>query len=200
MEQEQQYPIFSFSQESNFNDNLSDFSNNNNNNQTLIYSSSDTEPIYRDLLLPYVFSLSFIGRPHPKLRMWPLYNRGPDWSTRKDAIVWRGSTTGPGWEEGPRFQLIGDYGGTGVHPIAPNVSVDADFAFVKVVQNNGHVLDPNKYRRTKPMSYKDIQKYKYVLDIDGNGTFFLICCVDRTLTEKSQHLRNVFRICCSQAH
>jgi hypothetical protein len=46
--------------------------------------------------------------------------------------------------------------------------VDADFAFVRVVQNYDGQALPEKYRTAEAISYRDIQQHKYVLDVDGN--------------------------------
>lgn len=149
-------PIFSSCHASDFNDNLVY------NNRTPAVSKME-EPIMRDLLVPYYFS---VGLQFRGLWFWPFYSRGPSWKDRKDSIVWRGSTTGVPWGDAPRFWLLEQYGGSEVHEIVPGVS--ADFAFVRVVQNdNGQGLSET-YRQQKALSYRDIQRHKYVIDVDGN--------------------------------
>lgn len=149
-------PIFSSCHESQFNDNLVF------NNRTR-KTTKEEEPITRDLLVPYYFS---VGVQHRGLWFWPFYSGGPSWKQRKDTIVWRGSTTGLPWGDAPRFWLLEQYGGNKIHEIAPGV--DADFAFVRVVQNDEGQDLAKTYRQRKAMSYRDIQQHKYVLDVDGN--------------------------------
>lgn len=149
------YPIFSACHKSRFNDNLT--------YPETHATTRDDESITRDLLVPYYFS---IGVQHRGLWFWPFYSRGPSWRQRKDSIVWRGSTTGLPWGDSPRFWLLEQYGAKGVHEIVPGV--DADFAFVRVVQNYDGQALPEKYRRAEAISYRDIQQHKYVLDVDGN--------------------------------
>ena len=125
----------------------------------------------QDLLVPYHFSIGHVG-----MGVWPWWgsvsSRGKPWRDRINAITWRGSTTGK-WGTGPRFHLVETYGG-GLTPqpqLLPGTNVLADFAFVKVVQSDGRTLD-SKYRVGNRMSYADMQKYKYVLDVDGNCKFY----------------------------
>jgi len=111
-----------------------------------------------DLMIPY-----YNAYAHVKYTVNPF---PPRLSRRKDAIVWRGSTTG-GRLDAPRFELVRKFGGKDVHPIDPNVTtVMADFAFAKNVQsfNTGE-----KLRFAGHKYYFQLQQYKYILDVDGNG-------------------------------
>lgn len=115
--------------------------------------------VTRDVVLPYYFSIGLIGRGGLWFRSF--YRPASPWDQRKNVIIWRGSTTGT-WEASPRFWLF-----QREHDI-PNV--ETDFAFMRVVQNRGQEL-PSKYRQADSMSYSDIQQHKYLLDVDGNGTY-----------------------------
>ena len=148
-------PIFSSCHVSHHNDNLVY-----ENRTTTMIQTDDT--VTRDAVVPYYFSIGPIGRG---LWFWPFYTKGPEWKQRKNGITWRGSTTGE-WERSPRFWLLQQYGG--MHSLA---GVDVDFAFVRVVQSPQGQELPSKYRQAESMSYRDIQRHKYVLDVDGNGTF-----------------------------
>jgi hypothetical protein len=164
------YPIFSMCHVSNLNDDV-------NRSYELSREQSSNNTISRDILVPYFFSMSIFGRG---LWFWPFYSTGKAWCKRKDTIVWRGSTTGV-WEDGPRFRLLEKYGGSRVHRIAPNISVNADFAFVRVVQNEGRDLNIEKYRRAEKLTYRQLQNHKYVLDVDGNCKRIPIdCCLSRS--------------------
>jgi len=118
----------------------------------------------RSLLVPYHFSV---------FDSYYIVPPGPAFSARRDAILWRGSTTGYGWGTAPRFQLMKQYGGTQVHSLAPKApEVMADFAFVHVVQNqSGQTLPPGT-RFAPKIEEKESKEYKYILDIDGNGKYF----------------------------
>jgi hypothetical protein len=121
------------------------------------------------------------------------HHRGPPpFARRNDVITWRGSTTSP-WETLPRFKLLREFGGSGIHPLTSNNNtnnssnstvknavnqkgggiVNADFAFTQVVQKPEHVetLSPGLYRFAPYMEYHQMQQSKYILDVDGNGTY-----------------------------
>jgi hypothetical protein len=143
----------------------------------------------KDLLVPWHFSLRFQSI---RLWFWPLYNRNGEvpFRKRKNIISWRGSTTGP-WINGTRFQLVKEFGGRGIHPLKSNNNtssatsyirsqtvtgsglVNADFAFIKIVQQPEHLerLSSETYRFARHMFYREMQHNKYILDIDGNGTY-----------------------------
>lgn len=140
----------------------------------------------RDLLIPYHFSIGSIGtRGGDGNLLWSLVRRmtcsNQAWRDRENAITWRGSTTGA-WGTGPRFHLVNmDVDGMSNPDVwnRKNVStVHHDFAFVKVIQEPVKELDP-KYRTGGHMSYKEMQNFKYVLDVDGNCECFndpvLVC-------------------------
>jgi len=155
------YPIFSSCHGSHDNDNLVY------DNRTMSSIERDNT-ITQDVVVPYYFSIGPIGRG---LWFWPLYSRGPPWKQRKNTITWRGSTTGK-WGDSPRFWLLQLYGRNGVHSFG-QTNVDVDFAFTRVVQNYRGQELPSKYRRADSVSYRDIQQYKYVLDVDGNGMYHM---------------------------
>jgi hypothetical protein len=118
-----------------------------------------------DLLIPARSSLTMdqLG-----LWFWPFYSHGSPFHSRKNVIQWRGSTTGD-WGTGPRFRLVRQFGGTGVHPLGDS-GVVADFAFTNSVQKpKGAEANENIYRFTKYMKYKEMQDMKYIVDVDGNG-------------------------------
>jgi hypothetical protein len=175
-----QVPIFSACHEwsypsSSSDDNRTeDFRNTDDGNTTNASLRTHTGTVVpRDLLVPYHFSIGHVG-----LGLWPWVgswsHRGKPWRDRINAITWRGSTTGE-WGTGPRFHLVETYGGGGgsTQPqLLSGTNVVADFAFVKVVQSEGRTLD-NKYRVGNRMSYADMRKYKYVLDVDGNCKSFV---------------------------
>jgi hypothetical protein len=77
--------------------------------------------------------------------------------------------------KGPRFQLVRRFGSEStlrdVDDTKPTIvtSVGADIAFMRVVQNDGQGLD-TMYRNAPSMTYSELQKYRYVIDVDGNGT------------------------------
>jgi len=128
----------------------------------------------KDLIVPWHFSLRFQTQ---YFWFWPFYSYGPLFAKRNDIITWRGSTTSP-WMTGPRFELTRRFGGKKIHPLkdeltnATEPQVDADFAFIKVVQTppGAEGLSKQKCRFSKRHQfYKQMQKYKYVLDVDGNG-------------------------------
>lgn len=138
--------------------------------------ASVAETKVRDLLIPYHFSIGSIGtKGGDGNLLWSLVRSMTSshrpWRDRENAITWRGSTTGA-WETGPRFHLVNmDVDGMSNPEVwkRNNVStVLPDFAFVKVIQKQGKVLDP-KYRTGDHMSYKEMQNFKYVLDVDGNS-------------------------------
>ena len=128
--------------------------------------TATTLAVVKDLLIPYHFSIGFLARG---LWFWPFFSHGKPWRDRTNTIIWRGSTTGD-WGTGPRFRLLEQYnnnnGNNGKVLVFPS-GVTADFAFSKVVQSKGRQLDA-KYRLADRMSYRDMQKHKYVLDVDGN--------------------------------
>jgi hypothetical protein len=152
----------------------------------------------KDLIVPWHFSLRFISQ---QLWWWPFYNKhgAVPYARRKNVISWRGSTTGP-WKTGARFKLVQEFGGRGIHPLVTNSNkshtnssvsnptsnsvvvvggVSADFAFIKVVQQppNAESLSRDSYRFARHMFYREMQQNKYILDIDGNGTFPYYCIV-----------------------
>ena len=142
----------------------------------------------RDILVPFYHNLPrlghhfFPGSPSSSPTSFP---------HRKDSIVWRGSTTGP-WGTGPRFQLIQKFGAhaTNIHvPLRQQQSLDAtltvgieegqpvdendsvvqvDFGFTQVVQGKNKNL-PTGIRMSHYMAYPNMQKNKYIMDVDGNS-------------------------------
>lgn len=130
----------------------------------------------RDLLVPWWFSLR---RQSTRLWWWPFYGRGIPFPWRKNAITWRGSTTSE-WETGPRFQLVKQYGSPQIHKLSNNLTattttttnVDADFAFIRVVQKPKEVSEQavkGSYRFARHQFYWEMQLRKYIIDVDGNG-------------------------------
>ena len=119
-----------------------------------------------DILIPARSSLTMdqLG-----LWFWPFYNRGPPFRARQNVLQWRGSTTGH-WITGPRFHLVKQFGGTGVHRIGDTV-VAADIAFSAEVQKPHEAKSiKDAYRFAAFMKYHEMQHMKYVVDVDGNGT------------------------------
>lgn len=125
-----------------------------------------------DLPMPYLHNFE---PQRTNLWFWPFYNDGPDFRDRNDRITWRGSTTGA-WGTGHRFQLVGRFSSKGIQPLENNVTksgVDADFAFVRQVQTpNGETVAPN-IRFAKHMFFRQMQQSKYIMDVDGNGTYIM---------------------------
>ena len=141
----------------------------------------------RDILVPFYHNLPRLGHhanPEPPAPSPTSFQR------RRDSIVWRGSTTGP-WGTGPRFQLIQTFGaertnihipsrqhdnmdatltvGTKEQPVDENDSVvKVDFGFTQVVQGKNKKL-PTGIRMAHYMAYSNMQKNKYVMDVDGNS-------------------------------
>lgn len=124
----------------------------------------------KDLLVPWWFGLRKIPT---KFWFWPFYGSGLPFWLRQNAITWRGSTTGA-WETGPRFRLVKEYGGGGkvhnLHNKHTTTDVNADFAFIRIVQKPGEVPPLSSgYRFARHMYYWQMQLRKYILDVDGNG-------------------------------
>jgi hypothetical protein len=120
------------------------------------FSSYDS----RTLLMPYYYALDV-----------DMLSPGPIFSERKDAIVWRGSTTGYDWGISPRFQLVNEFGGGRPYRLKPPAApVEMDFAFTRIVQKHSinHTLPPGN-RMAPLMPDHKTQQYKYILDVDGNG-------------------------------
>ena len=161
------FPIFSYSQVSYENDNLTPPKENvgitGTRNSTMTTTTHDN--VTRDLLIPYFLTMGFLSR----LWFWPFFSPGKDFKQRQDTITWRGSTTGI-WEEGHRFHLLEHYGGSGVHPLSETIPVNVDFAFHNVIFNDGKEVDTTKYRIALSIPYRGMQENKYVLDVDGYGT------------------------------
>ncbi|CAB9527271.1 KDEL motif-containing protein 1 [Seminavis robusta] len=120
----------------------------------------------RDLLFRAWFSLP--DHLH-KLWLWPFYSQGLNFVERDNVINWRGSTTGE-WGTGVRFQMIEKIGGTDVHTLTDNL-VSVHFAFVRAVQGPDEEGSSAKerYRFANGMKYLELQRNKYILDVDGNG-------------------------------
>jgi hypothetical protein len=142
-----------------------------------------TTTILPNLLLPYHLSIGFFGTIRQRLVNYWLPPKA--WNDRKDTITWRGSTTGQ-WEKGPRFHLV-NTGPDGMNNPMVWQNISHDFAFVRVVQNKGQLLD-EKYRVADPISYREMQDFKYVLDVDGNCMYarskdklnFFICVTNNS--------------------
>ncbi|CAB9521881.1 expressed unknown protein [Seminavis robusta] len=117
----------------------------------------------RGIMVPYHFGLNDDEEASPNPSM-------PALKDRKDAIVWRGSTTGSEWGVSPRFHLVERFGGNDAHPIALSVPVIADFAFVDIVQNytDKHTMSPH-WRVSRRMEPEEAQLFKYIMDVDGNS-------------------------------
>ncbi|CAB9505690.1 KDEL motif-containing protein 1 [Seminavis robusta] len=94
---------------------------------------------------------------------------GPAFSKRKDAIVWRGSTTGYDWGASPRFQLVQQYGGTQPYQASSESTTTIDFAFTNVCQNSSTDTLPPETRFAARMGDEETQQNKYIMDVDGNA-------------------------------
>lgn len=117
----------------------------------------------RDILVPYHFGFDTSIPPNPKELPF---------AKRKDAIVWRGSTTGSVWGESPRFRLVRDFGGSGAHPLSETrKDVAVDFAFVDVLQQEkDKTLAPgSRAGGENRMNFQQLQEHKYIMDVDGNA-------------------------------
>jgi hypothetical protein len=120
----------------------------------------------RDLLIP---ARSSLQPERLDMWFWPFYSRGPRFHSRRDIIVWRGATTGV-WGTGPRFHLMGKFGGTDIHPLGNDSGVLADFAFTRNIQQPAKAESTKiRHRFTLHMFYWQMQRIKYILDVDGNG-------------------------------
>ncbi|CAB9501787.1 KDEL motif-containing protein 2 [Seminavis robusta] len=120
----------------------------------------------RDLMVPWHFSLR---RQSRWFWFWPWFKKGRPFHRRRNAITWRGSTTGV-WETGPRFQLVREYANQ--TNTSSQTGVEVDFAFFRVVQKPDHVpewKDQHQYRFAPHMRYWQMQQFKYIMDVDGNG-------------------------------
>jgi len=122
----------------------------------------------RDVLIPFYNNLP-TGHAGNEPLIYPL--RSP-FDERDNSIVWRGSTTGP-WGWGPRFKLVQTYGGDNVTFFVidrnnKEDSIKVDFGFTLIVQGKNKTLPPHS-RMADYMSYSDMQRHKYVMDVDGNS-------------------------------
>jgi hypothetical protein len=150
----------------------------------------------RDLLMPHLYvaggRLGAAGMTSsPAIGgfwFWPFYRRGKAWNKRRNTIVWRGSTlgnyeknaTGEKFFTGPRFTMMKLWAGQQVHPLDEKTPVNIDFAFTRFIIQGDEYMDANQkeairiaakkeYRFARPLSYGRLQRYKYLLDVDGNG-------------------------------
>lgn len=134
---------------------------------------------------------------------WPFYSSGPPLKSRQNMIAWRGATTGnynpthnPNTTNlvtnpqqlffvGPRFDMMRKWGGTDVHPMTQFTTVQVDFAFTELTIANNEAHDEQtqqimyqqareNFRFAKSLSFGQLQKYKYLLDVDGNGMFLCV--------------------------
>lgn len=138
------FPIFSSCQYSDWNDMAAK-------NQT---NGGVLGTTTRNIRLPFV-DLTSIKVP---FRRRSIYTApGDDFAMRKDIIVWRGSTTGP-WGTGSRFRLTSRY----------RNAKEFDVGFTRVVQDYNAEFNRSIYRTAESLSYRELQQYKYVLDLDGN--------------------------------
>ena len=73
-----------------------------------------------------------------------------------------------------------------VHPIAQHVPVDVDFAFTKLLVQGETQLPPEQkkaikaaaeqqFRFASRLSFRQMQKFQYLIDVDSNGTFHECC-------------------------
>jgi len=130
---------------------------------------------------------------------WPFFRNGKAWTKRKTAIAWRGATLGTyringtntaaedgvgdishNFFTGPRFELMRKWSGKEVHPMSASVPVDVDFAFTRTVILGDESINAtqkaaiatklkNDYRFAKTLSFRRLQQYKYLMDVDSNG-------------------------------
>ncbi|CAB9520792.1 KDEL motif-containing protein 1 [Seminavis robusta] len=125
---------------------------------------------------------------------WPFFRDGKPWEERKNVIAWRGSTLGNydstvewgnhsqahDFFSGPRFSVMQQWGGTDIHPIQAESNVQVDFAFTKLLlQGEEHMHKTQEqtikdavqkeFRFAHRLSFRQLQKYKYLLDVDGNA-------------------------------
>lgn len=152
----------------------------------------------RDLLLPHLYVAG--GRmgaagmtSSPAIGgfwFWPFFRQGKPWTQRKKAIAWRGSTLGnyqknstspaQSFFGGPRFGLMKQWGGTQVHQVEPDVPVNVDFAFTKLLVQGEDTMDKTQreaikaaakkeFRFASRLSYRQMQKYQYLVDVDSNA-------------------------------
>jgi hypothetical protein len=149
-------------------------------------TTNNNDDSTRDLLIPYYLSIGsfYFAIGHARgIWCWPFYRHGRKWTEREPTVGWRGSTTGD-WLTGPRFELVRRFGGSGIQPLRDAVAdidtastakgkssaVQADIAFMRVLQNDGREQLDSSYRFASSVQYSDIQKHRYVMDVDGNGT------------------------------
>jgi hypothetical protein len=151
----------------------------------------------RDLLIPHLYIAG--GRvgaagmtSSPAIGgfwFWPFFREGIPWDKRRNTIVWRGSTLGNfeprnkthDFFSGPRFTMMAKWAGTSVHPLQPESKVNVDFAFTSVLLLGEEKMDAaqkkaitaavkREYRFGRRLSFRQMQKHKYLMDVDGNGT------------------------------
>ena len=105
-----------------------------------------------------------------------LFHREVAWENKKDAIVWRGSTTGgmisstTNWTKYVRFRLVDQFGRGGVHKLSSNMNVDVDVAFSGICQCRGDcptMMRPYRFAKRKPFNWN--AHHKYIIDVDGNS-------------------------------
>lgn len=116
------------------------------------------------------------------------------WTQKQSAIAWRGESLEQGhsvttrlkgiWESivgssplsnppGPGFRMMQLWNGRQVHPIAPDVAVEVDFAFTEETRmSNKRKPADGDFRIAPSLSYQELQEYKYLMDIDEHDGLY----------------------------
>jgi hypothetical protein len=104
---------------------------------------------------------------------------------------------------GPRFTMMQTWGGTSVHPVQAESQVQVDFAFTNVLLQGEEKMDQaqkdaitaavkKEYRFAPRLSFRQLQKHKYLMDVDGNGTLDYLASRDRLLSNLSVLLYRLY--------